>query len=149
MRAILISVALLASLPALADDKTDAMTPIHQFLDRMNANDMKSAAAAYAPTASIIDEFPPHHWQGPTAFADWGRDFEIDSKKNDVSDPNVTLGAPKHIDVTGDRAYVVAPATYSFKQHGKQMSETGSTMTFALQKLTGGWRIVGWAWSAH
>lgn len=31
----------------------------------------------------------------------------------------VTLGAPRHVDVTADRAYVVVPANYRFKQERK------------------------------
>ena len=53
------------------------------------------------------------------------------------------------MDVTGDRAYVVVPASYKYKEHGKPVSETGSTFTVALQKGPAGWLIAGWAWSKH
>jgi hypothetical protein len=139
----------LACSSAFADEKTDAIAPVYQFISDLNRNDMKGAAAAYAPTASIIDEFPPHHWQGPTAFADWGRDFGVDAQKHGDTDPFVALGKPARISVEGDRAYAVFPSTFSFKEHGKEIDETGSTMTFALQKFGNGWRIVGWSWSAH
>jgi hypothetical protein len=135
--------------PALAAAPAGPMDPVNQFVDGMNHNNMKSAAAAYTPTASIIDEFPPHHWQGATAFADWSRDFGADSKKNGITDPWVTLGQPLQNVVTGDRAYVVVPTTYSFKQRGMSMRESDSIMTFALQKLAAGWRIAGWAWTAR
>jgi len=144
-----LAVLLLACTSGLADEKTDAIAPVYQFVSDLNRNDMKGAAAAYAPTASIIDEFPPHHWQGPTAFADWGRDFGVDAQKHGDTDPFVALGKPAHISVEGDRAYAVFPSTFSFKEHGKEVDETGSTMTFALQKFANGWRIVGWSWSAH
>jgi hypothetical protein len=49
--------------------------------------------------------------------------------------------------VTADRAYIVVPATYAYKQKGKPMKESGSTLTLALQKGATGWRITGWAWS--
>ncbi len=135
--------------PAFAAAPAGPMDPVNQFINGMNHNDMKSAGAAYAPTVSIIDEFPPHHWQGSTAFSDWGRDFGADSKKNGITDPVVTLGKPLQNVVTGDRAYVVVPATYRFKQNGKTMRETDSIMTFALQKLAAGWRIAGWTWTAQ
>jgi ketosteroid isomerase-like protein len=54
---------------------------------------------------------------------------------------------PRHVDVTGDRAYVVVLANYTFKQKGKLVKETGSLLTIALQKSGGGWRIIEWAWS--
>ena len=51
------------------------------------------------------------------------------------------------MDVAGDRAYVVVPTNYAFKQKGKPVKETGSTMALALQKVASGWRIIGWAWA--
>ena len=147
--AILAAALALSIAPGLAATPAGPMDPVNQFIDGMNHNNMKSAAATYAPVASIIDEFPPHHWQGATAFSDWGRDFGADSKKNGITDPVVTLGKPLQNVVTGDRAYVVVPATYSFKQNGKPMHESQSIMTFALQKLSAGWRIAGWSWTAR
>jgi hypothetical protein len=53
------------------------------------------------------------------------------------------------LDVTADRAYVVVPADYTYKQKGKAMKQTGSILTVALQKGSAGWRITGWAWSRN
>jgi len=53
------------------------------------------------------------------------------------------------VDITADRAYVVVPANYSYRQKGKAVSETGSIITLALQKLPAGWRITGWSWAKH
>jgi ketosteroid isomerase-like protein len=136
-----------ASASAFASDKSDAVAAVHLFIDNMNKDDMKTAATAYAPQASILDEFPPHAWQGATALADWGRDFGDFAKKNGITDPVVTLGKVRHVDITGDRAYVVVEATYSYKQHGKTIREPGCFMTYALQKLAPGWRITAWSWT--
>ena len=135
--------------PAAAATMANPIDAVNQFVGGMNHNDMKSAAAAYAPNASIIDEFPPYHWQGQTAFADWGRDFGADSKKNAITDPSITLEKPVTSSVEGDHAYLVFPATYAFKQNGKPMREAGSIMTFTLQKTAAGWRIAAWSWSAR
>jgi hypothetical protein len=51
--------------------------------------------------------------------------------------------------VTGDRGYVVVPVTYTYKQNGKPVVEPGSVWTFALQKMSTGWHITGWAWAQH
>ncbi len=110
---------------------------------------MKTALAACAAPAFIIDEFPPYAWQGPTACSDWANDFDANSKKDGITQPVVTLGKARHLEVTGERAYVVVPANYNFKRNGNPIAETGSTWTVALQKLTAGWRITGWAWSKH
>ena len=44
---------------------------------------VQTALAACASPSSIIDEFPPHAWQGATACADWANDFETFNKKED------------------------------------------------------------------
>lgn len=142
-----LAIVFVCSAPALASEKDDAMVPVNRFIDSMNRNDPRAATAAYAPQASIIDEFPPYNWIGNTAFADWVRDLEIDAKKNGVTDAKVTLQKALHLDVTGDRAYVVVPAVMHFKLHGKSKFRDGSTMTFALQKFPDGWLIAGWTWT--
>jgi hypothetical protein len=118
-----------------ASEKTDVMAAVNQFIDGFNKGDVKTALAACAPQASIIDEFPPYAWQGPTACSDWANDFDANSKKDKITEPVVTVGKARHVDITGERAYVVVPANYSFKQDGKPMAETGSTFTVALQKV--------------
>ena len=149
MRKIIVAlaVAALAAGPAAATEKTDVMMPVHQFVDGFNKGDIKAALAACADQTSIIDEFPPHEWHGPGACSTWANDFDADAKKNGITDGKVTLGNPRHVDITADRAYVVVPTTYTFKQKGKAAKETGSTLTLALQKVAAGWRITGWAWT--
>ena len=154
MRKVIVAVVVaLAVLPvaasaATASDKKDVMATVHQFTDSLNKGDTKTALAACAAQSSIVDEFPPYHWQG-TACTDWANDFEAFNKQSGITDPIATLGKPRHVDVTGDRAYVVVPATYTYKQNGKRMTEAGSTLTAALQKGADGWRVTGWAWSKH
>ena len=147
---IALAVAVLAAGPTAAfDEKTDVIVPIHQFVDGFNKGDTKTAVAACADQTSIIDEFPPHEWHGVGACSNWANDYDADAKKNGITDGIVTLSNPRHIDITADRAYVVVPANYTFKKKGKQVKETGSMFTFALQKSEAGWRITGWAWAKH
>jgi hypothetical protein len=151
MNKLLMTLALiiLAAGVSLADDKTDAMMPVHQFTDGFNKGDVKTAVAACADETSIIDEFPPHAWNGTGACSKWAGDFDADAKKNGITDVTVTLGKPKHIDVTEDTAYVVVPANYAYKMKGKQMKEIGSMLTVALRKTEAGWRITAWSWSKN
>ena len=51
--------------------------------------------------------------------------------------------------VTGDRAYVVEPVVYTYKQHGKPVTESGSVWTLAMIKTGGAWRVSGWSWAQH
>jgi SnoaL-like domain len=138
-----------ATLPVAATDKTDVLATVRKFVESFNKGDMKALRATCGDQASIIDEFPPFEWHGAGACAKWTDDYGADAKKNRITDGVVTLGAPQHVDVTADRAYVVVPANYKFKQNGKAVQEIGSTLTIALQKSEGAWRMTGWAWAKH
>ena len=149
MRKILIVLALavLAAGQPLGSDKTDVMAVVRQFVNSFNKGDAKTAAAACADETSIIDEFPPHEWHGAGACSKWMDDYDADAKKNGITDGKVTLGAPVHVDVTGDRAYVVVRANYTYKQKGKPVKEIGSMLTIALHKDNSGWHMTGWSWT--
>jgi len=149
MRAIsiVVVVAALVAGPAFAAEKDDVMAPVKQFVDGFNKGDVKSALAACAEQTSIVDEFPPHEWHGPGACAAWAKDFDADAKKNGVTDGKVALGKPRHVDIAGDRAYVVVPTSYAYKLKGKPTKETGSMLTIALQKGASGWLMTGWTWT--
>ena len=129
--------------------RTAVLAPVHQFVDGFNKGDTKLLLATCADQTSILDEFPPHEWHGKGACAKWVSDFEADAKKNGITDGVVTLSNPSHVDITSDRAYVVIPANYTFKEKGKPVSEVGSIITLTLQKSATGWRITGWAWAKH
>jgi ketosteroid isomerase-like protein len=129
--------------------ESSVMATIHQFVDGFNRGDTKSALAACATQASIIDEFPPHEWLGPSACDQWAADYAATGKQQGITDGNVTLGKPWYVNVAGDRAYVVVPATYAYKEHGKPVTERDSIFTVALRRFAAGWRITGWAWSRH
>ena len=125
----------------------DPMATLHQYLDGFNKGDAKVMAATFALQGSILDGMAPHLWQGPTATQDWYRDVLIEGKQHDASDYFVTVGEPLHNNVTGDSAYVVVPATMTFKVAGKQVTQSGAFFTVALRKLAEGWRIAAWAWT--
>jgi ketosteroid isomerase-like protein len=128
--------------------EAELMAPIQKFIDSFNKGDTAAAAATHASGAdlTIIDEVPPHLWRGPKAFQAWSADLESDAKKNGLTDPKVTLDAPTRAERSGDQAYVVVPAVYTFKQRGAAMRETGQ-MTFVLKKGGSGWLIHAWAWT--
>jgi ketosteroid isomerase-like protein len=120
--------------------------PIHQFIDAFDKGDMKTAAAAFLPSITIIDEVPPHYWAGSGAFAAWGADLQKDSKAGGLSDESVILGKVTDEIESGATAYVVIEATFAFKQKGVAMREPAH-MSYALRKTAKGWKIAGWAWA--
>ena len=146
--AALFAVALTAK-SASASETLDVMRTVWQFVGSFNKGDVKTALGDCAAQSSIIDEFPPYSWQGATGCADWSNDFDAYIKKNGMTGPKVTLGLLRHVDVSGDRAYVVVPANFTFKKNGKRINERSSIWTLALQKVADSWRITGWAWAKH
>ena len=127
--------------------ESDPMTAVRKYIDAFNKGDTAAMAATFAVPGSIIDGMAPHVWQGPTAAQDWYRDVLIEGKHHGASEYFVTLGEPLHNNVTGDNAYVVVPATMTFKVQGKQITQSGAVYTVALRKLPDGWRIAAWAWA--
>jgi hypothetical protein len=125
----------------------DPMAAVHQYIDGFNNGDVKVMAASFAVPGSILDGMAPHVWQGPTAAQDWYRDALAEAEHLGVSGYLITLGEPLHNDVTGDSAYVVVPANFTFNVRGQQVTQTGAVFTVALRKLPEGWRIAAWAWT--
>ena len=125
---------------------SELAAPIHAFIDAFNKGDAKTAAAAHLASVSIIDEVPPHVWIGPKAFGSWAADLEKNDKAAGISEEKVTLGAVTREVVSGQTAYVVVAATYTFKQKGVAMREPAQ-MTFSLAKEAAGWKIAGWTWT--
>lgn len=131
-----------------ASNSAGVTAAINHAVAAFNRGDMKSWAAACASPASIIDDFPPHAWNGSTACSDWVGAYSANTKQSGITGGMVTLGTPWHLTVTGDRGYAVYPATYTYKQHGKPMKEAG-VFTMALQKSSARWLITAWAWADH
>jgi hypothetical protein len=126
----------------------ELMAPIQTFIDSFNKGDTVAAAATHTTGAdlAIVDEVPPYFWQGSKAFQAWGADLESDAKKQGITNPMVTLSPPTRTESTGDQAYVVVPAVYTFNQRGAAMREAAQ-MTFVLKKSASGWLIHGWTWT--
>ena len=122
------------------------MTPVKTFIDAFNKGDIPGAAATHVADVSIIDEFPPHQWRGPSAFTDWVADLQKDAKAKGQTDQSLKLGKTLRSQVDGDTAYVVVAATFVYKEKGKSMKEPGQ-LAFALGKDVDAWKIVSWAWA--
>src|SRR5512140_952218 len=123
-----------------ASDKTDVVDAVHHYVDNLDPKTIATALAMCDSEVSILDEFPPHVWHGPTACADWFKAEKAYNEKREISDEDAPLGTPQTVDINGDRAYFVAPMTYTYKQHGKPVKET-ATFTVTLRRTPTGWRI--------
>jgi ketosteroid isomerase-like protein len=128
-------------------DSTDPMAVVHQYVDAFNKGDKNAMATACADPMQILDGMSPHVWQGPTAAEDWYADALAEGEHLGVTDYHIGLGEPRHVDVTGDYAYVVVPATFDYNHQGKRVNQTGAAFTVALRKVDGDWRLMAWAWT--
>ena len=128
-------------------DEDDSVATVERYIEAFNKGDADAMAAAFAPESSILDGMAPHLWVGPTASRDWYRDVLAEGKQHGASHYHVRLDKPRHANVTGDAAYVVAPATMTFNLQERQVTQTGALFTVALRKLSNGWRISAWAWA--
>jgi hypothetical protein len=95
----------------------------------------------------ILDGMSPHVWQGPRAAEDWWTDVLSEGEHLGASGYRIALGEPRHVDVTGDYAYVVVPATMTFQVRGQPRTQTGSLYTVALRRIESDWRLTAWAWA--
>jgi ketosteroid isomerase-like protein len=148
MRAI-VTVICLALAPTAAAHAASPPGPtatVSEFINSFNKGDSKAAEATHTADAVIIDEFAPHRWVGPGAFSAWAAALEKDGKDKGQSAQHVGLGKADRVLVEGDTAYVVVPATYTYKEKGKAMVEPAH-MAFSLAKGADGWKINGWTWA--
>ena len=132
---------------SVASNESEAMAPVHQFVNTFNKGDATSAPAGCSDVTSIIDDFPPFGWHGTDACAKWMDSYKAFAAANGIADMVITLGNPRHIDIVEDRAYVVVPANYTLKKAGKIVKKRGSILTVALLRGASGWHITAWAWA--
>jgi ketosteroid isomerase-like protein len=124
------------------------MEPITKFVESFNKGDVAAAAATHAADAdlTIIDEVSPYLWRGKQAFQSWAADLEADAKKRGATDQKVALRPATRVETNGREAYVVVPATFTFKEGGVPM-RASAQMSVVLKKGATGWLIHGWAWT--
>lgn len=123
------------------------LAAVRQYVDAFNNGDQKGQAAACADPMQILDGMSPHVWQGPTAAHDWWRDVLTEGEHLGATGYQIALDEPRHVDVNGDYAYVVVPATMTFDLRGNRVTQTGSLWTVALRKVGTDWRLAAWAWA--
>jgi hypothetical protein len=137
-----LAASLLITASAFASDKGDIMSVLNQWNDA----DEAKAAAACSDDAAVIDDVPPFEWHGPGACSRWQKDYDAYLEKEGMSGATGTVGKPRQLIITGDRAYAVVPTTFSYTKKGKP-AKVSATTTFSLRRTAVGWRITGWAWA--
>lgn len=110
-----------------------------------NNADVDEMAAASADPMQILDGMAPHVWQGPTAARDWYADALAEGEHLGLTGYHIGLGDPRHVDISGDHAYSVVPATFDCQHRDKPVHQTGAVFTAALSRAETEWRLTAWA----
>jgi len=121
--------------------------PIQKMEQGFNTGNLDLVRSVHVAAPTIIDEPPPFAWSGPGSLDRWLGDLAKEEATTGKTEGKVDLGTPIRETVNGDRAYVVTPSAYTFKQKGKTMRETG-TITFVLVKAGAEWKIESWVWTS-
>lgn len=120
---------------------------VQRYVEAFNSADVDAMSAQCADPMQILDGMAPHVWQGATATRDWWRDVLTEGEHLGASGYRISLEEPRHVDVSGDFAYVVVPATMTFDLKGASRTQSGSTFTVALRSHDDRWLIAAWSWS--
>jgi hypothetical protein len=140
---IALAVSVLTAGSALAADKDDIMAVLKQW-----SSGAAGTVAVCADDAAVIDDIPPFEWHGPGACSRWQKDNDAYARKEGTTDAGGTIGSPQQLIISGDRAYVVLPTTFSVTRDGKRVTEI-ATSTLVLRKTAAGWRITAWTWGTQ
>ena len=130
---------LLAAGPASASDASDVKATIEKWVADFNKHDWKSFLAACAPRTAIVDGFPPYAWQTCT---DWINGYDANNEAIQATHGTLSIGDPIYTELTGNRAYLIYPATFTDTQKGKPVIYKGS-WTMTLQKTRNRWVFTG------
>jgi ketosteroid isomerase-like protein len=149
VRAALCCMAMTIPVVAMASDRADAVAAATRFLSVSNAGDVDAAVAMCDPEITVIDEFPPFVWSGPTACSDWFRAVEpyyaSVGHSGDTASITKVLGAR----ADGDRAYVVMRMAHEWKEKGTARKQKDLRWTVVLKKHAGGWRVLESTFSGY
>jgi ketosteroid isomerase-like protein len=148
VRNLLIAIAMVisTSTPAAAADNTDVIAVVHRWTDAFSRRSFNTDIAPCAEDAVVIDDLPPHVWQGPGACSKWFKAFEAWASKARVTNAVITMGEIRHLDLDGGFAYLVAPVTLTYMKAGNPANLLGM-ITITLRKRESGWRLSGVAWA--
>jgi hypothetical protein len=136
---------------AYASDESDVVHRLQKTIDAANKDiDPASLAENFAPSVVLVDDLAPFVFAGSAtdALRAWLTAYSADSDKNQVTDFSMRLLEPRRVVVARDRAYVILPAVYRFKQHNKPAQERG-VITATLVRIDSKWLIATWSWAAR
>ena len=149
MKLVSIGIACAALLIAPMASARDAgiATTIHTMMEAFNKGDIAAVKAVHVAAPTIVDNVAPFGWSGAGSLDAWLGDLAKSETAAGISDGNVWFGEAVDERISGDRAYVVTPCRYTYKQKGKTMRESGF-MAFVFVKDGPVWKVASWTWAS-
>jgi len=135
-----------------AIDTAAVLAPTRAFVRALNHYVDSMPAGVFTDDVAILDDFAPYSWTGAHAVADWyagllGRTPEERATTGTRAiHGHVTVGAPHYLRVSGDSAYFVLSATYTWMDGTTPVRQRGA-WTFAERRVSGHWLIAGQGWA--
>ena len=144
---ILVAFAALLIAPMASARDAAIATTIKTMMDGFNNGDITAVKALHVADPTIVDNVAPFVWSGPGSFEKWLGDLVKSETAAGKSDGKVWFGDSVDEQVSGDRAYVVTPCSYTYKQGGKTVRESGF-VAFLLVKVGASWKVSSWSWAS-
>ena len=138
---------LLAFAPGAQAADAGVARTIDQFSAALHADDSKTAKTFLAPRVVILDDAAPYYWAGASAFEDWQTDLAKASAARGMTEEDANLGQPTRVEVSGNHAYAILPATHSFKMKGRLMRENAQLTFILARDADSPWKITSWTWT--
>ncbi len=115
---------------------------VARFMETLDDVDL---AGAFASTGvAIVENFSPFIFDGPGAVERWAAAFRLHIRG--VHRLRHAFAEPFEAAVTGDRAYLSMPTTWTGVEQGRAFTESGG-WAFALVREDGAWRVCGYGWA--
>lgn len=93
---------------------------------------------------TIIENFAPYIFAGPSAAADWAKGFLLHASA--LAELRASFGASQDFSVNGERAYFSLPTTWTGTSKGRRFSEDGG-WAFVLLREGAEWRVQAYGWA--
>lgn len=148
LKTILLAILMLAPGYVFADVRAEVKAVMIANFDALLTFDSKAFAATTAADVTIVDEFPPFYWSGPTALAKYNQGFKEAIASMKLSNLTATVKDAVGFEQNNNTCYAVFPVTIkSTGANGKAHTEDGYQTAIFEKNNAGKWVIKTTTWS--